>query len=348
MPKIAKNSPENCRSSLGQLGPRLGQVGPSLCNLLYLIGNRCRGKISQNIPNSAEKVSVYSDLRVDGRLLRQVWKNLQVVPLRTTSQRAWLRSLARVCGASFALFAAGGIASAGSWETVAGGWTSGGSFGSNGQQISAAPAGSSFVGIEAKSSFDLAPRSQPRSSAGKPFVLPVGTDELTKVRAVITHAESRRDGYDAYNLAARVPPPHPASTMTLREIQQWTWDTPGQQHAIGRYQIIPSTLNALIARTGISVDTVFDPQIQDAFANVLIIDAGYLALKDGTMSLDGFKAELAKVWAGFPLPTGESYYKGVANNQATISYEMYSRLMAQIFPAEASQVTPPPRGRANL
>ena len=271
-----------------------------------------------------------------------------MIRLRITSQGSWLRSLASAGGASFVLAAAGGMASAGSWETVAGGWTSGGSFASAGQQIAAAPAGSSFVGIEAKTSFDLTPRSQPKSSAGKPFVMPVGTDELTKVRAVITHAESRRDGDDAYNLSARIPPPRPASSMTLREIQQWTRDTPGQQHAIGRYQIIPSTLNALIARTGISLDTVFDPQIQDAFANVLLIDAGYLALKDGSMTLEGFKLSLAKVWAGFPLPNGESYYRGVANNRATISYDTFSRLMVEIFPAEAASTTQVARIAANL
>ncbi|PZX46888.1 hypothetical protein LX76_04600, partial [Cereibacter changlensis] len=65
------------------------------------------------------------------------------------------------------------------------------------------------------------------------------------------------------------------------------------------------------------------------------IDAGYLALKDGSLSLDAFKVELAKVWAGFPLPSGKSYYAGVAGNKATISYRNYSAYMAQIFPVEA-------------
>jgi hypothetical protein len=327
-------------------------AGGTMCHsfgkVLKVIEDRCRGKISQSTPNNAEKVSVYRDLTGDGRLLRQVWKNPQVVPLRTTSQRAWLRSLAGVCGASFGLATIGVMATAEPWSPPENRWTGGSSFSATKSQMVSAPLGSSFHGREAQSSFDLTPRSQPKSATGRPFVMPQGTDQLAKVRAVIFHAESRQGGYDAYNLSARIPPPRPASTLTLREIQQWTWDTPGQQHAIGRYQIIPSTLNALIARTGISQDAVFDPQIQDAFANVLIIDAGYLALKDGTMSLDGFKAELAKVWAGFPLPTGESYYKGVANNQATISYEMYSRLMAQIFTVEASKVTPPPASRTNL
>lgn len=135
--------------------------------------------------------------------------------------------------------------------------------------------------------------------------------------------------------------------MTLREIQQWTRDTPGQQHAIGRYQIIPSTLNRLIARTGLSLDTVFSPNIQDSLANILIIDAGYLALKDGSMSLDTFKVELAKVWAGFPLANGRSYYQGDGLNAATNSYANYSRYMAQIFPAEAARGVQAVRVAAN-
>jgi hypothetical protein len=226
-------------------------------------------------------------------------------------------------------------ASADAWSTASNQWSGGSSFAPRPAPQQTALPGSSFHGVEVRSSFDLAPRSQPPGGKRAPFVMPKGNDELEKVRAVIFHAESRQHGYDAYNLSASIPPPRPASTMTLREIQQWTRDTPGQQHAIGRYQIIPSTLNRLIARTGLALDTVFAPNIQDAFANVLIIDAGYLALKDGSLSLDAFKVELAKVWAGFPLPSGKSYYAGVAGNKATISYRNYSAYMAQIFPVEA-------------
>ena len=51
--------------------------------------------------------------------------------------------------------------------------------------------------------------------------------------------------------------------MTLGEIRRWITVTPGQQHAIGRYQIIPSTLDSLIRRNGLPLETVFSAAVRD-------------------------------------------------------------------------------------
>lgn len=284
---------------------------------------------------NVEKSFVYKALGDVCSLLRQVCMKYIGGSIGLPMWNRSLRSLARVSGAIILLAFVPQSGFADSWKSAASSWSSGSSFApaTNGQRE--APERSSFRGIEVKSSFDLTPRSQPQPRSRQPFVMPQNADELTKVRALIFHAESRQHGYDAYNLSARVPPPKPASKMTLKEIQQWTKDTPGQQHAIGRYQIIPSTLNRLIKNTGVDLNTVFDPAVQDAFANLLIIEAGYLDLKDRRISLKQFEVALAKVWAGFPLSNGKSYYAGVANNAATVSYKTYSSALAQIFPAEA-------------
>ncbi|WP_216654676.1 hypothetical protein [Pseudogemmobacter hezensis] len=178
------------------------------------------------------------------------------------------------------------------------------------------------------------------------FRLPLAGGDLEKLRALIQHAESRVAGYDAWHESASIPPPKAPSRMTLAEIRAWIAATPGQQHAIGRYQIIPATLERLIRRTGLPAETVFDATIQDALANVLILDAGYSALKDGSLSLDAYMDNLARVWAGFPLESGLSAYHGIAGNRATVSRAFFAEQAALIFPTEAARAKPPARAAA--
>ncbi|PTE19775.1 hypothetical protein C5F48_21075, partial [Cereibacter changlensis JA139] len=91
-------------------------------------------------------------------------------------------------------------ASADTWSTASNQWSGGSSFAPRPAPQQTALPGSSFHGVEVRSSFDLAPRSQPPGGKRAPFVMPKGNDELEKVRAVIFHAEGRQHGYDAYNL----------------------------------------------------------------------------------------------------------------------------------------------------
>ena len=131
-------------------------------------------------------------------------------------------------------------------------------------------------------------------------------------------------GYDAVQLGARVKPPKPPTDMTLAEIYAWIDATPGQPHAIGRYQFIPPTLKHSAARLGLPASTRFSPAVQDRLADLLLGDAGFLKVQTGEITAEAFMLNLAKIWAGLPTASGRSYYDGVAGNKAVLSYDSYA------------------------
>lgn len=160
---------------------------------------------------------------------------------------------------------------------------------------------------------------------------PVGNSELAKLRSLISLAESWQDQYDAFHLSAKTPPSGKPSTMSIADIQQWIAATPGQHHAIGRYQIVPETLQYLVDKSGISKSARYSPALQDMFADILIYNAGYKGYVAGDISLGKFMDNLAAVWAGLPLQSGKSAYHNYAGNRATISRQLYESEMERIF-----------------
>lgn len=152
-----------------------------------------------------------------------------------------------------------------------------------------------------------------------------------RLRDLVASAEAGPAGYDAVQSGARRPPPHPPTAMTLREIFAWIEATPGQHHAIGRYQIIPATLRRLVVRAGLDAETRFSPSVQDRLADLLLADAGLAAMLRGEIPRAAFMLNLAKVWAGLPTPSGRSYYHGVAGNRAVLSYDKYASAVGAIL-----------------
>ncbi|WP_158972296.1 lysozyme family protein [Chachezhania sediminis] len=119
--------------------------------------------------------------------------------------------------------------------------------------------------------------------------------------------------------------------MTMEEITDWVKGTPGQHHAIGRYQFIPSTFRNLQQRLGLPHGARFSAQVQDRMASVLLVDAGYSEFLNGALDPDAFMDRLARIWAGLPLRSGKSAYHGHAGNRATISRAFYSKQVKAIF-----------------
>lgn len=156
--------------------------------------------------------------------------------------------------------------------------------------------------------------------------------QVALVRHLIGQAEAGKMGYDAVQHMARVKPPKPPTTMTIAEIYHWIRSTPGQPHAIGRYQFIPDTLARLVGYLGLSPDTVFTAEVQDRLADVLLAEAGFNAFVNGELSRAAFMNNLAKIWAGLPTTSGKSYYHGYAGNRATITLATFEAEMARIFP----------------
>ncbi|PTX54091.1 hypothetical protein C8N43_2896 [Litoreibacter ponti] len=159
--------------------------------------------------------------------------------------------------------------------------------------------------------------------------------QLVRLRRLIEMAESRRDGYDAVQFGAKIKPAKKPTRMTLGEIDVWTRATPGQPHAIGRYQFIPPTLRRLVKHLGLTPGTRFSEAIQDQLADVLLAEAGLESFQSGEMERETFMINLAKIWAGLPTPNGRSYYHGHAGNKASVSWELFDSEMARIFPDTA-------------
>ncbi|MEJ6395605.1 hypothetical protein V8J82_20265 [Gymnodinialimonas sp. 2305UL16-5] len=190
-----------------------------------------------------------------------------------------------------------------------------------------ASAGSLFAGTGTGSLF--APFTQDTPSGPRLTPTPGAIAELL---TLIAQAEAGRDGYDAVQHGARIRTPRPPTQMTLGEIYAWIEATPGQPHAIGRYQFIPPTLRRVAQIRGFGPDTRFSPEVQDALAMVLLEDAGLHDFETGGLRRVVFMRNLARIWAGLPLPNGRSYYEGYAGNRASMTWARFSAGMDQIWP----------------
>lgn len=190
-----------------------------------------------------------------------------------------------------------------------------------------APAsGSLFAGRDQGSLFSFRPK------PAAPALGPLTDFGVEGLRQLIASAEAGKADYDAVQHGAMIKPPKPPTRMTIREILQWIEATPGQPHAIGRYQMIPSTLRRVVRELGLSVDEQFTPRVQDLCADVLLEDAGLSAFLRGQMTQKAFMNNLAKIWAGLPNATGQSHYHGYAGNQAVLSWAQFEGHMERIFP----------------
>ena len=158
-----------------------------------------------------------------------------------------------------------------------------------------------------------------------------GGGKAGRLHDLIAQAEAGPMGYDAVQHGARVKPPKRPTRMTLGEIYEWIRVTPGQPHAIGRYQFIPATLRHSAKRLRLPPETRFSPEVQDQLANLLLGDAGFLKVQKGEISVEAFMLNLAKIWAGLPLPSGRSYYQGYAGNKATMDYAVFAREVRAIL-----------------
>lgn len=158
-----------------------------------------------------------------------------------------------------------------------------------------------------------------------------GGTPVARLRHLIAQAEAGRAGYDAVQYGATIRPGKKPTDMTIGEIYDWIKLTPGQPHAIGRYQFIPATLRRLVNDLGVPTTARFSPEVQDALADLLFKEAGYQRFVDGRLAREDFMHNLAKIWAGLPLPNGNSYYQGYAGNKATMSWTYFDTEMARIF-----------------
>jgi len=191
---------------------------------------------------------------------------------------------------------------------------------------------STFIGQDAAGFF--APWPERAAAPLRHAVAPLsgGHGPVARLRDLIAAAEAGPAGYDAVQHGARIRPAAPPTHLTIGQIDDWIRATPGQPHAIGRYQFIPPTFRRLVRHLGLPPDTPFSPAVQDRMADVLLHEAGLDRFLAGEIGRVAFMNQLARVWAGLPNSTGRSHYHGYAGNRATKSWEDYHGAMVAIFP----------------
>ena len=139
------------------------------------------------------------------------------------------------------------------------------------------------------------------------------------------------------------------AAMTINEVRALQAQLLAQGNggsAIGRYQIIPDTLDDLTQRLHLSGEERFTPALQDRLALVLARDAGVNRWLGGTLDDATFAYNLSAIWAGLPKDASNvSYHAGVGDNAAQIDYHLVEKTLAAIRTdagslASAEPVTP--------
>lgn len=147
---------------------------------------------------------------------------------------------------------------------------------------------------------------------------------------LIARGESGARGYNAYNRGVANQPAQQIdfSTMTLGQVvaaQARAAGDPNRLFAVGKYQIIPSTMRDAIARLQLSSDRMFTPDLQEMlFRDYLLaikrpqVKAFITGAANG--SLASAELALALEFASVADPnTGRSHYGGSGGNRASIS-----------------------------
>lgn len=161
--------------------------------------------------------------------------------------------------------------------------------------------------------------------------------------------ESGAAGYNAYNRGTytddagkeRIRGPNGPidfSQMTLGQVmdrQALPNGNDDRVFAVGKYQIIPSTMRGAVAEMGLDRNQPFTPALQDkVFSEYLIVDkrpevAAYITGKPGA-TLAEAQLGLSKEWASFgdPNKNGASHYGGA--NHASISLQQSADALNQM------------------
>ncbi len=141
---------------------------------------------------------------------------------------------------------------------------------------------------------------------------------------LIARAESN-DNYNAYyanprNTSIRF------TSMTIEEVLAWQREqiaAGSPSTAVGRYQIINTTLKGLVDELGLAPSQLFDESMQDRLAITLLERRGAVAYINKEITPEEFAANLAKEWAALPRIEGErptdSYYAGDGLNKARLA-----------------------------
>lgn len=131
------------------------------------------------------------------------------------------------------------------------------------------------------------------------------------------------------------------TNMSIAEVMQWQKKYVSQgspSSAVGRYQIIDSTLSGLVKELKVDTKEQFDKDMQDKMAIELLERRGSEAYINNEMTQQEFAASLAKEWASLPKVVGKhpnkSYYAGDGLNKALVNKDKVLSAIELIEPAQ--------------
>lgn len=148
-------------------------------------------------------------------------------------------------------------------------------------------------------------------------------------------------------------PSKPLSQMTMAEVDAYQRrmladpTNPHNSSAVGRYQIVGTTLRGLRRDMGIRDDEVFDAAMQDRLGTELLRRRGMGRYARGEISERQFQLGLSQEWASIAKPGSRmGYYGGVA---ATDGGEIQAaiRAISETTRPNPANVTPPPSVQTN-
>lgn len=166
---------------------------------------------------------------------------------------------------------------------------------------------------------------------------------------LIARGESGAAGYNAYNRGTYVDArggkhirgPHGAidfSSLTVGQVsdrQHLRGNDPDRLFAVGKYQVIPATMDDAILKLGLDRGQKITPALQDRiFSEYLIVDKrpdihGFITGQPG-VTLEAAQRSLAQEWASFGDPDkgGASHYGGA--NHASITLDQSASTLKQM------------------
>ncbi len=154
---------------------------------------------------------------------------------------------------------------------------------------------------------------------------------------LIAQAESKGN-YNAYFGNARNQSIN-FTKMSITDVMKWQDEHVRQgsaSSAVGRYQIINTTLAGLVHQLDINTSHTFDQPMQDKLAVALIERRGSEQYVNGELTSEQFAASLAKEWAGLPKVIGDnpnhSYYASDGINAARVTVDQIKKAIEPIAP----------------
>ena len=130
------------------------------------------------------------------------------------------------------------------------------------------------------------------------------------------------------------------TSMTIAEVLDWQADflkKGNPSSAVGRYQIVDTTLAGLVVKNDIDINKLYDERMQDLLAVKLLERRGSVEYVNKQLSRDEFAANIAKEWASLPKVVGDkpedSYYQSDGLNKSLVKTEEVFAAIKPISPA---------------